>query len=169
MERRDLLKLGSAALAFPLVGEMLKLRALASGKTGFHFAAVSAISGTPHRLSFTGGGEFGSSVNAEGAFTHWLAGTGTPPTIVGTGVWKATAFNSFSSAGSFGILHAGVLDIDVHLESTAGTEVDAEMEVVCNIGAAGLFTGKPEGVKLTTPDGTFSPIGGTTLFHGDID
>lgn len=174
MDRRKVLKLaglGATVLTFPTMGEVMRLRAHASGNIGFHFAAVSAVAGTNDRLSFTGGGEFGGgNANGEGGFTHWLAGTGTPPSIVGTGVWKVTSFDGFADSGSFGVLKAGVLNIDVHLESTAGTEVDAEMEVVCNIGAAGLFTGKPEGVKLTIVGGpTFSPVGGTTLFNGDID
>ena len=63
--------------------------------------------------------------------------------------------------------------MEVNLVPNGGPVIPATLEVVCNIPPAALFTGKPEGYKLTTPLSTFEPIGpppvGITWFTNAVE
>jgi hypothetical protein len=99
---------------------------------------------------------------------HWAGGqflhlTWPPPsTHLASGRWRDKRFVSFEDGfGSREVIEAGILTMVVRMIPGGGSEVDpfdATMQVVCNIGFAGIGTGLNEGVYLTLPDGsTFEP------------
>ena len=60
----------------------------------------------------------------------------------------------------------------VNLVPNSGPVIPATLEVVCNIPPAGLFTGNPEGFKLTIPGDVFVPLGpplGITWFTSTVE
>jgi hypothetical protein len=142
-------------------------RALAGGgQTTFSFVVVNTQVGGTDQLILNGNGTFSSEeVQGGGSFTHFSP-TGEPPSpIVDSGTWRAKRFISFTPVGTYGAHGAGILQMDVDLIPDLGSPIPGTLEVVCNIAAGGLATGKEEGVTLTLAEGTFEPMGaGLTVF-----
>ena len=74
-------------------------------------------------------------------------------TPLATGAWKATEFLGWTTknlAGtplpSFGQIQPSVLDAKIEMDGLG----EATMEFACNVGFAGISTGRPETVVLTT-------------------
>jgi hypothetical protein len=90
---------------------------------------------------------------------------GVPKPILSAGKWEAEEFVSFTPCLSapncrYGRIESGILELEVVLvPNDGGAEIVATMQVICNVGAGGLLTGQPEGVRLTAAalGGTFSP------------
>jgi len=178
MDRRDFLKkagIGSAALAsLPIVAEGLASPAWAGegdeGDTRFRFVVVSKLTSGPDLVAINGNGKFGASgIRGNGAFTHFIPG-GTPPfPIVATGFFRATKLISFESIGTYGVLEAGILEMEASVRVTAPdpAKVPATLTVVCNIGPGGLFTPHHEGVTIEVEGFKFEPLEpelGLTIF-----
>ncbi len=167
MNRQQFLKkagLGSAALAaFPVVADVALA---ADGGTGFHFISLgkaSTVGGVFHRLLMGGDGKITpSNVVGNGMFVHFDGNPAlpTPKPILGTGNWKAKRLIDFDLAGTFGAQGAGIVEMEVVLVPEGEPKVDAILEVVCNSGGGGIFTGEEEGFVLTIPGTIFVP-GGT--------
>ncbi|MBI4311639.1 MAG: hypothetical protein HY681_07640 [Chloroflexi bacterium] len=137
---------------------------------GVTFVAVSGIAGEPHVVLLEGSGVIeGDEVEAMGAFTHFFAEGPAPHPIVDSGTWEATELVSFSILGTFGAHAAGTLVMDVIVTRSDGSQVPATMIVNCNIEAAGLDTGMPEGVTIMAEGAVFEPLGGATLFSMPAD
>lgn len=182
MERRDFLKkagIGTVGLAaIPLLPGV----ALADDDdddddaTKFYFQALSHIGDLPlpesaDAIVMSGFGRFrGRHVQGGGEFVHF-DGTKIPSLdFKATGRWKATRFISFTEVGTWGVAVSGILTVRANVLPCDGSPIKgATVEIVCNIGPAGLGTpGTVEGFTLTLPDGTtfkpFSPNLGLTLF-----
>jgi hypothetical protein len=186
IERRELLKragIGSAALAaFPALGGAAWASDADDGGMRFYFQAVSgqaATIGGGESILMSGCGSFSDrAVRGGGEFVHF-DGTKIPsPDFIATGSWRATRFVSFQEIGTFGVGVAGILEIEIKLVPCDGPVITgASLVVVCNIGPAGLTTGRPEGYVLTVPGMTpfspFHPELGLTFFtrpcHDDDD
>lgn len=136
------------------------------------FFAVVAISkamtieGVDHRLAFNGCGRFNADrgrVRGRGSFVHFNNATpGTPKEIFAFGRWKATDFVNYTAGfGTFGIIEASILEALVRLRPDGGAPIpDVPLELICNIGPAGITTGKDEGIVLSIPGapfGAFAP------------
>lgn len=133
------------------------------GQVNFHFLAISdamLIDGVHHRMLMAGhGGVTPGAVVGNGSFQHQNAIGSVPQQILGEGSWKAKKLVSFDKLGSHGAVGvAGTLVMEIDLIPVTGPKISAELEVVCNIPPAGLFTGKPEGYKLTVPGAPFGPF-----------
>ncbi len=184
MDRREFLKAaGMSPLVLALMPgfELVADGAGRPGQVNFHFLAVSdamVIDDVHHRMLMGGSGRVTpGNVIGNGSFQHQNATGPVPQEILGEGSWKAKKLISFDQIGSHGAVGvAGVLVMSVDLHPEAGPKIAAELEVVCNIPPAGLFTGKPEGYVLTVPGapfGPFRPLGppplGITWFTNGVE
>ena len=173
MKRREFFKkagVGSAVLAsLPVLPSAMAKAAPRDDddddrRTGFRFVCVSqagAVGGVVPRIVINGCGTFNSS-EAEGGGTYdqFDNASPVPKTILGAGRWKARRVLSFKPIGTYGVLAAGILEIEVKLFQEIPTQavIPATLRVVCGIGAAGLDPGELEGITLTIPDGPFGPF-----------
>jgi len=177
LDRRSFLKragIGSLALG-PLPGLLAAPPAGARGRAaGFNFTAISragTIGSVVHAVNMAGSGTIEEDgVEGGGHFQHYDLASAPPRTIITAGAWKAKQLMSFDPIGTWGVITAGVLVMRIQLRRTIPSPavVAATLEVVCNVGSAGLDTGQPEGFTLTVPGapfGAFVPIeAGITVF-----
>ena len=137
-----------------------------AAQTNFHFVSISTDGASS--IIMAGDGRISpGNVVGNGSFQQQVGGV-----VISEGTWKAKRLVSFSTIGSFGIGVAGVLNMTVNLVPVTGPVIPATLEVVCNIPPAGLFTGKPEGYKLTIPGDVFVPLGtpvGITWFTSTVE
>jgi hypothetical protein len=173
MNRRQLLeKVGLGSLATASLLEALATPASADDgrPVNFHFQAVSqagTVAGVGHEVIMGGDGMITQgNVVGNGFFVQFNpAAPGVPKPVLSTGSWKAKSLISFDLIGTFGVQGAGVLDMVIHLVPVEGPVVEAILEVVCNIAAAGLANpGKDEGFSLSIPGTIFVPGGAAGPF-----
>lgn len=126
----------------------------ANGQTGYHFLDADAVSGTADRLIIQGDGTFNQHrAHGGGTFDHFLA-TGSPPLpLVASGTWKATDVVSFHPlTPTHGVYEGGTLIMHATFFPNGQPRIpNVLIEVECNLGPAGVSTGKPEGVIVTFP------------------
>jgi hypothetical protein len=145
----------------------------ANGQTGYHFLVLDAVSGTADRLIIQGDGSFNRNrAHGGGTFDHFSA-TGSPPLpLVATGTWKATDVVSFNPlTPTHGVYEGGALVMHATFFPEGHSSIkNVLIEVDCNLGPAGVSTGKPEGVVVTFPGppqvvfAPTSPTTGVTVF-----
>ena len=172
MKRREFFKkagAGSAALAsLPGLAHIAAKRAQADdheGKQmGFRFVCVSqagTLGDVVHRINMNGCGTFsGASVEGGGSYDHFDNAAPVPKTLLSAGNWKAVRVLSFNPIGTYGVLTAGILELDVKLlqQFPSLAVIPATLKIVCSIGAGGLDTGQLEGFTLTVPGAPFGPF-----------
>jgi hypothetical protein len=174
MDRRQFLKkagLGSAAVAsFPVLSQLAMSPAWANSTTVFRFQCISSgtVGAATHFLVIGGQGQISpSQAVGAGSFSHITSLTA-PSTVVASGTWKVRDLANFTNLGSFGAIVAGLADMGILLLPDGGPAVPATLKVVCNIPAAGIFTGLAEGVQVvttTTPPVSFlTAVAGITTF-----
>jgi len=177
LDRRSFLKragIGSLALG-PLPGLLAATPAGARGRAaGFNFTAISqagTIGSVVHAVNMAGSGTIKKhDVEGGGHFQHYDLASAPPRTIIAAGAWRAKRLVSFDPIGTWGVITAGVLVMRIQLRRTIPSRavVAATLEVVCNVGSAGLDTGRPEGFTLTVPGAPFGPFvpieAGITVF-----
>ncbi len=139
-----------------------------NGQTGYHFLVLDAVSGASDRLIIQGDGSFnGNRAHGGGTFDHFQA-TGSPPLpLVASGTWRATGVVSFHAlTPTHGVYEGGTLVMHATFFPQGQPPIkDVVLEVDCNLGPAGVTTGKPEGVVVTvpgTPPVVFAPTNPTT-------
>jgi len=167
MNRKEFFKtagLGSIAAATGFLGSMAP-SAFAEGGTpvGFRFVSNSrtaTVGGVRHLAQFNGDGLVtGAQAVASGSFNHVIDTSPVPKTIVASGTWKARSLIGLELIGTYGAIAAGILEMEIDLVPSGGPVIPATLEVVCNLGAAGLFTGEEEGFVLSIPGTDFVPGG----------
>lgn len=84
-----------------------------------------------------------------------------------SGTWNVTDFVSYNAGtppfGDYGRVRASILEVTVVLRSDAGGSIPGTLKIACNIGFAGISTGKPEGFELSVPGFNFdTPVVGLT-------
>jgi hypothetical protein len=178
MNRREFLKkagVGTATIGgLPALEAMLSTPAWAvspGSGDGFFFQVVSHSTTSSDLVIISGCGRIKNGVKGGGSFTHFVPADGPPFPIVATGHWRAETLESFETIGSYGELVAGIAEMQIVADITAPftDRTEATLEIVCNIGPAGLVTGEEEGVALSVPEVglTFvpsSPPLGLTIF-----
>ncbi len=191
IDRRGFLKkagVGTVALGTLPLADGVGAWAGDEKKARFDVVALSAAGPPPsaghaqHRVLLHGCGTFESDeAEGGGAFAHFLFPGSNPPPggsplpLIASGTWKADGRADFRSIGNYGVLGAGILEMDIVLlrETPSEAELPARLRIVCNIGAAGLDTGHAEGFTLGIPGtpfaprgeiGPFRPVTGLTLF-----
>ena len=124
-----------------------------------------------HAVNMSGSGTIGEDeVEGGGTFQHYDIASTPPRTIFATGTWRATRLLGFHPIGTWGVITAGIADMEVHLlrQTPSRAVIPATLRVVCDVGSGGFDTGLPEGFTLTIPGapfGSFVPIGaGITVF-----
>jgi len=123
--------------------------------------APAGLGLTVPRIGMQGAGTFRPAdreVNGGGSYVLNDAAIGVPSPAVASGRWTARRFVSYDTVGlgSYGTIQPGILTITADVE---GIGEDLILGLICNVGAAGLMTGKPEGWELSgTPYGKFVPL-----------
>ena len=143
----------------------------------FYFQAVSGQAATisgGESIIMSGCGSFTKRrVHGGGEFVHF-DGTKIPsPDFIATGSWRASRLLSFEQIGTWGVGVAGILAMRIRLFPCDAPVIrGATLEIVCNIGPAGLVTDpfQQEGFTLTVPGlapfRAFTPNLGLTFFTG---
>lgn len=163
----------------------------------FYFVTVDKA-GVRDRIAMSGTGVVsGSEVVGGGSFTHFMfnmsAATGSPGPppyqIVASGTWNATRLVSFNLIGNYGVLAAGVLEMEINLyrEIPSPAVFPATLRVVCNLAPAKLInigsdgSALKEGITLSVtgtdfasggtagPFVPFNPPNGVTVFSTSTD
>lgn len=170
MDRREFIKkAGLMSLVSAFILTLISTPAppaSAAGETNFHFVSITqanTIDGVQHRINIAGTGKVSpGQVEAHGSFNHFNnMSTTVPKALLAFGTWKARRLVSFKQIGTYGALAAGVLEMEIDLIPVEGPVTAAKLTVVCNLQAAGLFTGLEEGPHLEVlgaPFGTFTPV-----------
>jgi hypothetical protein len=121
-------------------------------RTGFDFVCNSlagTVNGVVHRITMNGTGAFSlSEVEGGGSYDHIDLASAVPKTILSAGTWKADRVLSFIPIGTYGVLAAGILEMDVtlHQQMPSGAVIPATLRIACGIGVADLDAGEPEGI-----------------------
>jgi len=170
--RRDFVRraaVGSIALvSAPALVNAIAGTARADSGRGYYFQAVSKapdVDSVQHRMIMGGCGSVSADeVSGGGTFLHFDDATAVPKTILGTGTWRSRRLVDFDAIGTYGQLVAGIMEAEIRLRPVTGGSMPATLKVFCNIGAAGLFTGQPEGFNLDVGGLSFTPLLGLTIF-----
>jgi len=103
-----------------------------------------------------------SHVGGGGSFVHFDSAPSAPipKPIIASGTWKAKRLVSFELIGTYGSVAAGIAEMEVLLvqDLPSPAVIPATLEIICNLGIAGLLTGEEEGFILTIPDAPFGPF-----------
>ena len=132
----------------------------------YDFVSFSQAPASGHiaqpRIGMRGCGTFDEttkSVNGGGSFVFFDNAQPVPKPLILFGRWRAATFVNYNTKGlpSYGNIQPAILEI---LADVEGIGSGLTMEVVCNVGPAGLATGEEEGWQLHgTPYGDFMPLG----------
>ena len=174
MDRKTLLEragIGAGALALPaLLGAEAALAGSPPNSRMAWWIVISrsdAMGGVLPTIAWSGGVAFRPEqrfIKGGGQFTivdlNEAVADRLPP--LASGAWKATEFLGWTTKGlpAAGQIQAGVLDAKIELDGLG----EATMRFACNVGFAGISTGEPETVVLTTAQyGIFDDPVPTTL------
>ena len=163
MDRREFVK--RTGIASVGLGALGASPAALAARPGFpkgnghqHFSLVALsrvaelVDGVDHRIVVEGAGSFKPAVahaDGGGNFVHldWLDPLAGP---IASGKWEVTDFIDYSDpVGDYGRVRASILTVSVTLRPDAGGSLDGTLEIACNVGFAGILTGKPEGFELS--------------------
>jgi hypothetical protein len=167
MDRRQFLKhagIGSVGLG-ALAASPAALAGYRKGNGHQHFSLV-ALSGTSvaeedfdEVLVLEGAGSFKAreaQVDREGGgnFVHVRFTPAFPDgqQLVASGKWNVTRFVSYTAGlPDYGRVRPSILVAKVVLLPDAGGSLRGRLQVICNVGFAGISTGQPEGFRLNLP------------------
>jgi hypothetical protein len=169
LKRREFLKkatIGTAGLAtLPALGSIPTASAQADAQMNFHFVCISyagTVANVLHGIMMTGDGQIQPNFEGGGFYSHNDASSPAPKTILSSGTWAATRLVSWKPIGNYGVLVAGVLEMEVNLlqQIPSAAVIAAKLKVVCDIPAAKLINPNEngEGFELTIPDADFGPF-----------
>lgn len=168
MDRRQFVKhagVGSLGLG-ALAASPTALAGFRKGNGHQHFSLVAlsgtsvAESGEDHVLVLEGAGSFKAKnrqVDREGGgnFVHVRFTPAFPmgQQIVASGKWEVSRFVSYTRGGlpDYGRVRPSILVVTVELQPDAGGSLAGTLQVICNVGFAGISTGQPEGYRLNIP------------------
>jgi hypothetical protein len=179
MDRRQFVKhagIGSIGLG-ALAASPAALAGYRKGDGHQHFSLVAltgtsaAEAGFDHVLLLEGAASFKAKtgqVDREGGgnFNHIRFVPAFPQgqQLVASGKWEPTGFVSYTSnLPDYGRVRPSILVVTVELHPDAGGPFPGTLQVICNVGFAGLLTGQPEGFRLSVPGINFdTPLVGLT-------
>ena len=139
----------------------------------FYFTALSGQAATltgGDSIAMAGCGRFShGEADGGGEFVHFDGKTIPSSSFIGTGSWRATHLISFREVGTWGVAVSGIAVLGIKLLPCDGHAMrGVTLEIVCNLGPAGISTGFTEGYTLTVPGmapfKAFTPNIGLTLF-----
>jgi hypothetical protein len=178
MDRREFLKrvgIGSVGVtAFGVSSPALASIRKGDGHQHFSLVALSSTSAaepTNHVMVLEGAGSFKATVDhadrqGGGNFVHVADFPTAFPGPLASGTWNVTGFVSYDAGppfGDYGRVRASILEVTVVLRPDAGGSIPGTLKIFCNVGFAGILTGKPEGFELSVPGFNFdSPLVGLT-------
>ncbi len=173
LARKEFLRragLGSIALAsLPALADVLTTpagAAQAEEERVFYLVSFSKAKNVDHRVALSGAGGFNSrkgTARGWGTFVHIdNSPPGTPKPLIASGRWRVTKFVSYGhEVGKYGSIRPSIVELLVDLMPEGKPVVTgATLRLICNVGAAGLLTGEPEGFTLTIPgtQDAFAPL-----------
>jgi hypothetical protein len=167
MNRRQFVKhagLGTFGLG-ALATSPVALAGYRKGDGHQHFSLVSlsgtsaAEAGFDHVMLLEGAASFKAKtgqVDREGGgnFAHIRFTPAFPAgqQLIASGTWEPTGFVSYTSTlPDYGRVRPSIVVVTVALHPDAGGSFEGTLQVICNVGFAGLLTGQPEGFRLNLP------------------
>jgi hypothetical protein len=171
-------KAGVGAVAAASIPALFASEAFAQAGHGagrvYTFVSFSQAPPSGHiaqpRIGMRGCGNFDEilrTASGGGSYVFFDNAKPVPKPLIRAGSWRVTQFVSYDTKGlpSYGGIQPGILTV---LADVEGIGSGLELEIVCNVGPAGLMTGEEEGWFLSgTPYGKFSalspPVGITHL------
>jgi hypothetical protein len=171
MDRREFVKragVGSIGLG-ALAVSPAALAGFRKGDGHQHFSLVcisttSAVEATNHAMILEGAGSF--KVKSEqvdrrggGNFVHIENFPVGLPGPLASGTWNVMDFVSYvrtTPVSDYGRIRSSILVVTVVLRPDAGGSLEGTLEVICNVGPAGISTGQPEGYRLNIPGAGFN-------------
>ena len=123
--------------------------------------APTTSAGVQPRIGMQGAGEFdpkSSRVRGGGSYVLFDQATPVPKRLLAFGDWRAQRVLAYDTKGlgSYGTIQPGILTLRADFDNLVE---GATLELICNVGPAGLATGEEEGWVLEdTPYGTFVPL-----------
>ncbi len=94
-----------------------------------------------------------------GNFVHLDNAPPVPKPILAFGNWRTTEFLDYDTMDlpAYGTIQASILELGI--VAAAGEErINAQLRLICNVGAGGISTGEPEGFVLDVPESPFGPL-----------
>src|SRR2546428_7141931 len=170
MNRKAFLaKAGAGTAAAAALPALLGAQAAFAGPSNGHrvytfvsFSQAPTSGGVQPRIGARGSGTFDPHAGwVKGGGTFVLlnqAASGTPKPILKAGNWDPTEIVDYDTKGlgTYAGIQPGILTVKADWE---GIGSGLTMELVCNVGPAGLATGEEEGWFLEdTPWGDFHPV-----------
>jgi hypothetical protein len=170
IDRKDFLKkAGAGTIAAATIPAVLASEAFAQVGHGagrvYTFVSFSQAPPSGHiakpRIGMRGCGNFDETlqtVTGGGSYVFFDDAQPVPKPLIRAGSWRATQFVSYDTKGlpAYGGIQPGILTMLANVEGIGSA---LELEIVCNVGPAGLTTGEEEGWFLSgTPYGKFSPL-----------
>jgi hypothetical protein len=161
---------GSSSAGVPLSNDAAARTLQSSSPVhNFRFMAVGHNSVSGDNMIVGGDGRFGpNQALGSGSYTQFHPVAVPPASVITAGTFHVTQFVSFTPAGTFGALEAGVLTLKVNLLQSIPNHkvIPATLIVYCNIAAAALMVGHPEGIKLVEATATFETVEGLPAATG---
>jgi hypothetical protein len=172
MDRRQFVKhagIGSVGLGALGLGALAAAPVAQAGYRkgdGHQHVSLVALSGTSvaevgedHVLVLEGAGSFkakNGQVDREGGgnFVHvrFVPAFPAGQQLVASGKWEVTGFVSYTDGlPDYGRIRPSILVVTAVLHPDAGGTFDGTLQVICNVGFAGISTGQPEGFRLNLP------------------
>jgi hypothetical protein len=171
MDRREFVKragVGSIGLG-TLAVTPAALAGFRKGDGHQHFSLVaisttSAAEATNHAMVLEGAGSFNVKTKhvdhqGGGNFVHIENFPTGLPGPLASGTWDVTGFVSYvrtTPVSDYGRIRSSILVVTVVLRPDAGGSLEGTLEVICNVGPAGISTGQPEGFRLNLPAAGFN-------------
>ena len=169
MNRKAFLaKAGAGTVAVASLPALLGAEAAFAGPSNGHrvytfvsFSQAPASGGVLPRIGARGSGTFDPDagwVKGGGTFFLFDQNSAVPKTILVQGNWDPTTIVDYTTLGlgSYAGVQPGILTVKA---DWPGIGSGLTMELVCNVGPAGLATGEEEGWMLHgTPWGDFEPL-----------
>jgi hypothetical protein len=123
--------------------------------------APTTATGVQPRIGMQGAGEFepaSKRARGGGSYVLFNQAAPTPKPLLASGNWRARRVLGYDTKGlaSYGMIQPAILTLRADFDNLVK---GATLELVCNVGPAGLSTGEEEGWMLEgTPYGTFKPL-----------
>jgi len=170
IDRKDFLKkAGVGTVAAASIPALLASEAFSNAGHGigrvYTFVSFRQAPPSGHvaqpRIGMRGCGNFDETLRTAtggGSYVFFDNAKPVPKPLIRFGSWRVTGFVSYDTKGlpSYGNIQPGILTV---LADVEGIGSGLELELVCNVGPAGLSTGEEEGWFLSgTPFGKFSPL-----------
>jgi hypothetical protein len=125
----------------------------------FHFTSLSVagtVASVQHAMLMSGDGKWDAQgIEGGGAYNHFDDASPAPKPILDQGKWEATRLLSWNSVGAWGVQTAGALGMGIIMkqELPSPATIEAQLQLVCNVGPGKLYNPNPNPPPANLPEG----------------